>query len=77
MFHYTIMKRLRIEGFVILDHAAEMPRIHAQLSRWLQEEKLKFRLNISSGIEQAPQALVKLYEGSNDGKVLLKLGDPD
>lgn len=76
MFHNTIMKRLKIEGFVILDHVAEMPRICSQLVRWLLDGKLKFKLNLSEGLDQAPAALQKIYTGMNDGKVLVKIADP-
>lgn len=75
MFHNTIMKRLRIEGFVILDHAAKMPRIHAQLARWLQAGVLNFRLNRFAGLERAPEALTTLYTSANDGKVLVRVAE--
>ena len=77
MFHNTIMKRLKIEGFVVLDLVDKMPKICAQLVQWMIEGKLQFRLNLSEGLDQAPAALQKIYTGANDGKVLVRLADPE
>ncbi len=77
MFHNSIMKRLKIEGFVILDHAADFPRMHQHLLRWISEDKLKFRLNCHKGLESAPNALCSLYSGENNGKVMVQLGTPN
>ncbi len=73
MFHNTIMKRLKMEGFVILDHASEFPRMQQYLGNWIREGKLKFRLNCRDGLEQAPDALCSLYTGENNGKVMVQI----
>jgi NADPH-dependent curcumin reductase CurA len=46
MFHNVIMKRLRIEGFVVLDYVDRYHEAQSVLSRWLQMEKLQYRLTI-------------------------------
>lgn len=74
MFHNTIMKRLRIEGFVILDYADRYAEAHAVLTRWMQMGKLKYRLDIMDGIDTAVEALQKLYQGTNVGKMMVKIG---
>ncbi|CAA0079841.1 Putative NADP-dependent oxidoreductase YfmJ [Zhongshania aliphaticivorans] len=73
MFHNSIMKRLKIEGFVILDHAADFPNMQQYLARWLQDGSLKFKLHCHNGIEHASTALQSLYTGENNGKVLVKI----
>lgn len=75
MFHNIIMKRLRIEGFVVLDYAERFPEAQAVLSQWLRMGKLCYRLDITDGIETAVVALQKLYTGANTGKVMVKVGD--
>ena len=76
MFHNSIMKRLKIEGFVILDHAADFPRMQSYLAQWLRDGQLKFRLNCQQGLEKAPEALRSLYTGDNDGKVMVQIAEP-
>ena len=73
MFHNSIMKRLKIEGFVILDHAAEFPLMQQYLARWLQDGSVKFKLDCHDGLKHASTALQSLYTGENNGKVLVKI----
>ena len=70
------MKRLVIEGFVILDYAAHFPEYHAKLIEWMRSGKLKYRLHIVDGIENASDALKMLYTGGNNGKLMVRIA-PD
>lgn len=74
MFHNTIMKRLKIEGFVILDHMQDFPKMQYHLAQWMSQGKLNYRLEVIEGLEHAVDALNSLYTGSNDGKVMIKVG---
>ncbi len=77
MFHNTIMKRLRIEGFVVLDYAERFAEARAVLSQWMRMGKLKYRLDVMEGLESAVAALKKLYTGENKGKMMVRIGgDP-
>lgn len=75
MFRNVIMRRLRIEGFVILDYADRYPGYQQQLAGWMLEGRLKYRLDVTPGIENAVDALKMLYTGANQGKVLVQVGD--
>ncbi|KAK6857245.1 NADP-dependent leukotriene B4 12-hydroxydehydrogenase [Apiospora arundinis] len=67
-------KRIRMEGFVILDHAQELPEARAELFNWIEQGKIKiFNTILKRGIEEAENALVKLFEGENIGKLLLEV----
>ena len=77
MFRNIIMRRLRIEGFVVLDHIAKFPAYQRKLAGWMLEGKLKHRLHIVPGIENAQDALKLLYTGGNHGKLMVRVGgDP-
>lgn len=66
-------KRIRMEGFVVLDHAQELPQARAQLFDWIQQGKLKvFNTVLKGGIKEAESALVKLFNGKNHGKLSLE-----
>lgn len=74
MFRNVIMKRLTIQGFVILDYAAHFSEYNAKLAQWMREGRLKYRLHIEDGLEKAQDALRLLYTGENNGKLMVRIG---
>lgn len=68
-----LTRRLRIEGFVIFDHIARFDSAASSLSRLLSNGQLRYDEDIETDIAQAPQALVDVYAGRNQGKKLIKL----
>jgi NADPH-dependent curcumin reductase CurA len=70
---HLLVKRARMEGFVIFDYA---PRYHegiAELSKWIRAGELRYREEVVEGIEHAPDAIAALYRGENLGKRLIKI----
>ncbi|MEZ4381861.1 MAG: NADP-dependent oxidoreductase [Nannocystaceae bacterium] len=75
-FEQVLMRRARIEGFIILDFAARYAEAAAALARWYGEGKLNYRETIARGdITSAPAALRRLLRGDKIGKLVLALGD--
>jgi NADPH-dependent curcumin reductase CurA len=72
----AITRRLRLQGFIVSDHADRRPQFLADMSRWTAAGQLKWEETIFEGIENAPQAFLGLFTGENLGKMLVKLG-PD
>jgi hypothetical protein len=70
----AIMKRLRIEGFVILDHLHRYALIHPRPAAWMRAAQLKYRLHIVDGLECAAHALTLLHSGGNDGRSMVRIG---
>jgi NADPH-dependent curcumin reductase CurA len=70
---HLLVKRARMQGFVILDHAEHHAAARAELARWLREGKLRYREEILDGIEHAPDAIAGLYRGENLGRRLIRL----
>jgi NADPH-dependent curcumin reductase CurA len=71
-----ISKRGRMEGFLVLDYLARSGEAVAALSGWLRSGKLKDRVDVMDGLEHAPAALLRVFEGRNQGKQLVKLASP-
>jgi NADPH-dependent curcumin reductase CurA len=68
--------RLRVEGFVILDHRDRFAEGIRDLSAWMNEGKLKSRETIvDGGLGEAEMALIGLFNGVNVGKLLVKVKD--
>ena len=70
------MKRGRMEGFLVLDYLARAGEAVTALAGWLREGRLKDRVDVVQGLENAPAALLRLFEGKNQGKQLVRLGAP-
>ncbi|TQW10975.1 zinc-binding dehydrogenase [Cordyceps javanica] len=73
-----IQMRIKMQGFIVLDHKAQYPEARADLARLLDEGKLKTTIHLlKGGLKVAEQGLVDLYKGINTGKLIVELKDPD
>ncbi len=63
-----VTKRLRMEGFIVMDFYDRRAEAEARLAQWIAEGRLKAELDILDGLEKAPEALIGLFDGSNRGK---------
>ena len=68
-----LMKRIRLQGFIILDFKDRYIEGSMQLAQWLMEGKLKARETVVEGLDKAPEALNMLFDGSNIGKLIVKI----
>lgn len=68
-----LTRRLRVEGFVIFDHARRYDDTAAILATMLKRGELRYAEDIETDIARAPQALVDVYSGRNHGKKLIRL----
>ena len=72
-FQQILMQRARVEGFIVSDFAARAPEANSALRRWYEEGKLKYRVDVVEGLRNAPAALNRLFDGSNAGKLIVKV----
>ena len=70
---HLLVKRARMEGFVIFDHMDAYESSVAQLAEWVRAGKLRYAEDILDGIEACPDALAGLYRGENAGKRIVRL----
>ncbi|KAA1193862.1 NADP-dependent oxidoreductase [Photorhabdus heterorhabditis] len=72
-----LQKRIRMEGFIISDHyARRFDEFWRDMSTWLAEGQIKYREEIVTGLENAPEAFIGLLQGHNFGKLVVRVG-PD
>ena len=69
----VLVKRLRVEGFIILDYAPRFMEAATQLGQWKMFGKIKDRETIVEGLEKAPDAINMLFTGGNIGKLIVKI----
>ena len=71
----AVRKRLKIQGFIVSDHAHLRPEYLAMAAPLVRSGALKYREDIIEGIDNAPTAFIGLLQGKNFGKLIVKLGD--
>jgi NADPH-dependent curcumin reductase CurA len=70
---HILVKRARMQGFVILDHLDHYPVARVDLTAWLRQGLIHYEEELLDGIAQAPDAIAGLYRGDNLGKRLIRL----
>jgi NADPH-dependent curcumin reductase CurA len=68
-----IVKRARMEGFLILDFLDRFPEAQVRMAGWVMEGRVKHREHMVDGLEHAGDALNLLFSGGNTGKVIVRL----
>jgi NADPH-dependent curcumin reductase CurA len=68
-----LVRRGRMEGFIVTDHLDRAPQATADLVRWHREGRLSYRLDVVEGLEQAPLAVNRLFDGTNAGKLVVRV----
>jgi len=69
-----LLKRGRMEGFLLFDFIQRADEGIRAISGWLREGKFKDRVDVVEGFENAPAALNRLFTGGNQGKQVVKIG---
>ena len=73
-----LVNRATMTGFVVFDYQKEYPNAIQNLIRWIQNGKIKhFKEDVHFGIENFYPALVSLFHGTNQGKVVLQISYDD
>lgn len=72
-FAQILMKRAKIQGFIVSDYSKRVPEAVAELAQWLKAGKIKYRSTVVKGLEKAPDALNMLFKGENTGKLFLEV----
>jgi NADPH-dependent curcumin reductase CurA len=72
-FGTVLVKRLRVQGFIILDFVPRFMEAATQLGQWKMFGKLKDRETIVEGLEKVPEAINMLFTGGNIGKLIVKV----
>lgn len=75
-FSPILMRRIRIQGFIVIDFMDRFGEGTMQLAQWVAEGKIKHRETVVEGLENAPTAVNMLFDGKNVGKLLVKVADP-
>ena len=70
---FIITKRLKMEGFIVMDFQEKHLEAINHMKALLDEGKIKVVEDIAEGLEKAPEALVNLLNGKNFGKSMVRV----
>ena len=70
---YTLVKQLKVEGFIVTRWQNRWGEGIAQMAQWLKEGKIQHREDIVEGFENTAKAFIGMLEGENTGKMLVKV----
>jgi NADPH-dependent curcumin reductase CurA len=65
-------RRMRMQSFIVFDYNARYPEARAWLAAQIKAGRLMQKLHVVDGLERAPEALAMLFDGSNQGKLVVK-----
>ncbi|MEH6583774.1 MAG: NADP-dependent oxidoreductase [Halioglobus sp.] len=68
-----VIRRVRMQGFITLDYYDRTEEALEKLAVWALADKLAFRNDIQEGFNAIPETFMRLFEGKNQGKQLLRL----
>jgi len=75
---HIVAKRLKLQGFVILDKAADpifQKDFYSKVPKWIASGELKVKEDVTKGLERAAEALVGIFQGKNFGKAVIHIAD--
>lgn len=71
-----LQKRIRMQGFIILDHyATRFDAFRRDMGEWIASGRVKVREDVVEGLERAPEAFIGLLQGRNFGKLVVRVAD--
>ena len=74
-FRQFVTKRIRVQGFIVLDHLDQLEQARQELRPLLAGGDLVMLETVVDGFDQLPAALRGLFGGANLGKMVVRLGD--
>ena len=70
-----LIKRARMEGFVLYDFAARYEEARRELASWIADGSLIAREEVMEGLDSFPDAMRRMLSGGKTGKLLIRLAD--
>ena len=71
-----LRQRLTVKGFIIFEEYGDhFPEFLETMGKWVESGAVKTKEHITDGLKNAPDAFVKMLNGENFGKTVIKVAD--
>jgi NADPH-dependent curcumin reductase CurA len=72
-FARVLMHRLLIMGFIVIEYLPRAAEAFAAMTPMVLSGELKWKVHVEDGLENAVEAVGKLFTGAHDGKLLVRV----
>ncbi|MBK5255678.1 MAG: NADP-dependent oxidoreductase [Vicinamibacteria bacterium] len=70
-----VVKRARVQGFLVSDYQQRFSEGLQGMGQWLKQGRLKHPEDVAQGLENAPSAFIGMLRGENLGKQLVQVSE--
>ncbi len=74
-FRNLLTRRGKLQGFIVLDYMDRAMEAMMELAQWYQEGKISYHVDVIEGLQEAPTAINRLFDGNKKGKLLIKVSE--
>ena len=68
-----LTRSIKMQGFIVSNYRDRVPAFVGDMMGWLMEGKVKYKEDVVQGLENAPEAFLGLFSGTNFGKLVVKV----
>ena len=68
-----LTRRLLVKGYIVTDHGDRLSTFLSDMSGWLKSGHVRYREDITEGLDNAVAAFLGLLRGDNTGKTVIKV----
>ena len=69
-----LYRYIQIQGFSVTDHLGDYPAFLAEATPWVRNGDIKYSEEFVDGFEKIPEKFLRLFDGSHDGKLIVRVG---
>lgn len=69
----VLQKSLTLRGFIVREFDDQMPQFRRDMQEWIASGQVKYREDVTEGLENAVEAFIGMLRGENFGKVVIKV----
>ncbi len=70
-----LTRSLTFRGFIVSEFGADAPEFEAQMAGWLASGAVRYREDVTEGLENMVAAFIAMLQGGNFGKTLVRVAD--
>jgi NADPH-dependent curcumin reductase CurA len=70
-----LVKSIKMQGFIVSDHYDRFGDFIGEVGPWLAQGDIKYPEHVVQGLENAPEAFLGLFSGSNFGKLIVQVAE--
>lgn len=74
-FDMLLMRRALVKGFIVSDYQSRMGEFREQMTQWLAQGRIHWKVDVVDGLENAATGVKRLFTGANTGKLVVKVGE--